>query len=424
MAEGRALYAAGNYAGAIVAFTDAIRATPDDPKAYEARAAAYLRANDAVHAIQDLDEAIRRDPVNVAAYTNRSVADLALGQSEAAIRDASEAIRLRPDGAATAYSNRANGLSRLGGRDGEAAADYDRAIAIDPRLANAYVGRGNLFAKAGDNPRAIEAYTTALFYAPRDPRALNGRGITLIRLRDYAKARLDFSDAIASDPSNAQYYYNRSLTYAASERQRALEDVEQAILLEPRYDRALRSRGRLLLSYGKYVEAAQTFSAALSVNPSDALAAIGRGEAYYRQHKCNLAMVDFDEGLTHDPNNVRGHLGRSACLLDLNHDLAGARAAADTAIRQKNTDPGAFNLRGVIRERQGDLAGAKEDLDEAIRLSAAFAAAFGNRSRVNRSLGNAAEGDADQARAQQLGAGTTMSPQREQLLDETRTPNE
>lgn len=82
----------------------------------------------------------------------------------------------------------------------EAMAEFDRAIELDPRNANAYVARamGHIY---------VDKYSAAID---------------------------DLSSAIDRDPANAKAYYYRSLVYGASnEPNEAKKDLERAIELEP-----------------------------------------------------------------------------------------------------------------------------------------------------------------------------------------------
>lgn len=95
-----------------------------------------------------------------------------------------------------------------------AIADYDRAILIDPKFAQAYNNRG--FVKAG-------------------------------QLQDYRGGLADINRAIAIDPKLADAYRNRAelKTQALHDVRGGLADYDQAIQLNPKYGLAYGSRGIL-----------------------------------------------------------------------------------------------------------------------------------------------------------------------------------
>lgn len=63
-------------------------------------------------------------------------------------------------------------------------------------------------------------------------------------LKHYAQAEKDFNDAIALDPADANYYYNRANTRRDSGNAAgALEDINRAIELRPEVAAYYHSRG-------------------------------------------------------------------------------------------------------------------------------------------------------------------------------------
>jgi len=94
------------------------------------------------------------------AYTNRGLAYYDKGEVERAIADFDKAIALNPKDA-IAYTNRGLAYSEKGDYD-SAIADYDKAIVLDPKLALAYTARGLAYEKKGEYDKAIADYTQAI----------------------------------------------------------------------------------------------------------------------------------------------------------------------------------------------------------------------------------------------------------------------
>jgi tetratricopeptide (TPR) repeat protein len=93
------------------------------------------------------------------------VSDLNLGKPEKALNAFERAIELdpkKPDG----YLGRANSLNTMG-RHNDSLADYNRALALDPKLANAYANRGIAYAHLGEIDKAIADYEKALALDPK-----------------------------------------------------------------------------------------------------------------------------------------------------------------------------------------------------------------------------------------------------------------
>ncbi|KAJ8481593.1 hypothetical protein ONZ51_g5884 [Trametes cubensis] len=70
--EGNALFKKGDFAGAVKAYTEAIKRDPQDPRGYNNRANAYTKLAALPEALKDAEEAIRVDPKFVKAYVRKS----------------------------------------------------------------------------------------------------------------------------------------------------------------------------------------------------------------------------------------------------------------------------------------------------------------------------------------------------------------
>ncbi|KAL7282027.1 hypothetical protein ACG7TL_003494 [Trametes sanguinea] len=69
--EGNALFKSGDFAGAVKAYTEAIKRDPKDPRGYNNRANAYTKLAALPEALKDAEEAIKVDPKFVKAYIRK-----------------------------------------------------------------------------------------------------------------------------------------------------------------------------------------------------------------------------------------------------------------------------------------------------------------------------------------------------------------
>jgi stress-induced-phosphoprotein 1 len=60
--EGNTLFKAGDFAGAVKAYTESIKRDPKDPRGYNNRAAAYTKLVALPEALTDANDAIKVDP--------------------------------------------------------------------------------------------------------------------------------------------------------------------------------------------------------------------------------------------------------------------------------------------------------------------------------------------------------------------------
>jgi tetratricopeptide (TPR) repeat protein len=80
-----------------------------------------------------------------------------------------------------------------------ALADYEQAIAVDPRLADAYYSRGIVLCDKNDLQKAIADYTRAIELNPRFAAAYGNRGLVRLRLGLHAEAEKDFAKCLQLD---------------------------------------------------------------------------------------------------------------------------------------------------------------------------------------------------------------------------------
>ncbi|KAG9085125.1 Hsp90 cochaperone, partial [Ceratobasidium sp. 392] len=70
--EGNTLFKAGDFAGSVKSYTEAIKRDPADPRGYNNRAAAYTKLVALPEALKDTEAAIKADPKFVKAYIRKS----------------------------------------------------------------------------------------------------------------------------------------------------------------------------------------------------------------------------------------------------------------------------------------------------------------------------------------------------------------
>ena len=101
---------------------------------------------------------------------------------------------LAPAAEAMAHVNRAWAYS-LEGRMGEARADYDIALTLNPGSYVIYNERALFNLRVGRLDAALSDYDTALKIAPQTAYSLYGRGLTLLRKGDTARGQDDLAAA-------------------------------------------------------------------------------------------------------------------------------------------------------------------------------------------------------------------------------------
>jgi tetratricopeptide (TPR) repeat protein len=143
------------------------------------------------------------------AYNNRGVTFASIKEYTKALDDYNKAIEINPKNA-EAYNNKGVTLANLKEYK-EALNNYNKAIAFRRNYQEAYYNRANAYISLEDPQTAILDYNVALKLNPYHSGALNNRGLAKRLVKDLNGAMDDFNRVIQLDPQNAEAYSNRSL---------------------------------------------------------------------------------------------------------------------------------------------------------------------------------------------------------------------
>jgi serine/threonine-protein kinase len=203
------------------------------------------------------------------------------------------------------------------------AEDYDQAIAHftqalrdNPRNAQAYVGRswarankieaGRLkaFEAADEWERVVADSTQAIRLDPDSGKAYAVRGKARAALGQVSEAMKDLDEAVRRAPHSAIVYFQRA---QVADRFRVkdakpLQDVTEAIRLNPDFAPAHTLQGELYLRQGRNDEAVRSCNRALALAPKLAPAYLYRGLARLARGQEREAEEDFRRALQLDPN--------------------------------------------------------------------------------------------------------------------------
>ncbi|MDJ0509705.1 MAG: tetratricopeptide repeat protein [Crocosphaera sp.] len=106
----------------------------------------------------------------------------------------------------------------------EAIADFNRAISLNPNLAEAYYYRARAQRQLESSSEFREAYV----------KALTVRGIARLQLGDHRRAIADLNYVIAHDPDSSLAYLNRGIArLSLGQTQLARADFRQARTFDP-----------------------------------------------------------------------------------------------------------------------------------------------------------------------------------------------
>lgn len=182
----------GDHDHAMKYYDEALRRDFSDPHIYLNRGASYEAKGDYDSAERDFSKALALDPDYADAYGARSAVFIRRGECDRALQDLDKALQLNPH---HAYLQAIRGSLHLEKGDlDNAIQDFDRSLAMDPNNSNAHNDRGVAYERKGDPFQAMQDYNEALRIRP-DKLAYVNRGISLLRLAQWDKARSDLLSA-------------------------------------------------------------------------------------------------------------------------------------------------------------------------------------------------------------------------------------
>ena len=139
------------------------------------------------------------------------------------------------------------------GRLAEAAAAHEKALTIDPKLAQAHVNLVSLYGRLGNPERALRHYREAVALNPNLPDAHYNYGVLVHGQGKIAEAREAYRQAIRINPNYAEAHNNLGdCLQREGKLAEARSHFEQAIRSRPDFRAAHFHLGRLLANRGAY----------------------------------------------------------------------------------------------------------------------------------------------------------------------------
>jgi tetratricopeptide (TPR) repeat protein len=171
--HGALLAGRGELERAIGDFDRALALRPDDAVALRHRGFARDARGEFDRAIADYDRAIELKPDYAAAWGDRGLAWASQGQHERALRDLDRSIAIAPT--AHMLNSRCWEKAMLGQFEA-ALPDCDYSLRLKVENPAAHASRGYVHLRRKDYAAAIEDFSAALKFKPRDSSSLYGRG--------------------------------------------------------------------------------------------------------------------------------------------------------------------------------------------------------------------------------------------------------
>jgi predicted TPR repeat methyltransferase len=319
---------ASDFPAAEAKLRQALRLSSDNPAILTNLSVALLQQGRRNDAQEFAARAVAADARNVEALLVLADCQAQAGDLSDALDDYDRIIALEPR-IAGVHNNRGLLLHRLA-RPAEALASCDRAIALAPSLSGAHVNRGNALSALGRRDEALAAYDQALALSPDQAEAHLGRGNLLCDEGRHDTALAAYDRALALKPGLAEAWLGRGNLLCRMKRfDAALADYDKALALDPALAGAELGRGNALRERRRHHDALHAYEAALTLKPDLAEAYLGRGDALYDLKRYPEALLAFDRATALKSSLANAWLGRGDVLR-----VMGQGADAIAAYRQ------------------------------------------------------------------------------------------
>jgi protein O-GlcNAc transferase len=357
------------------------------------RGLAALQAGDLMDAERFLTAATRAQPKHLQALNLLGVVLGRLGRNAEAVASYDRALAVAPD-SIDAWHGRGMTLFAAQ-RPEEAIASFDRVLAAKPDFVQVHLLRAKLLSDLGRRDAALAGIDKLLAVMPGLAEAWLGRSNILFEAKRHEEALTGAQRAVALKPDLAEAWHGlgNGLNELCRDEE-ALGAYDKALALNPDFAGAWHGRGNVLNELRSYHDALAAYDKALALAPNLAEAWLGRGNVLNVLRQSEEALTAFDRALMLHPNLAEAWLGRGNALCERHH-YDNAVAAYDRALALNPNLAEAWFGVGNVSVYLKENAKALDTYDRALALKPDIRFGTGDRLHVKLSLGHWTNFDAE-----------------------------
>ena len=158
---------------------------------------------------------------------------------------------------------------------------------------------------------SIEYFTQALLSNPANAELYYFRANAKAKLKDNQEAIYDYTKAIKLKPE-MKYFMERGLTYLTMlEVRRAINDFDEAVKFDSTNAELYFNRGYSYSVLDNYEKALIDYSTAIILDSSNAKLFVNRGDLWSREGRQELAIFDFTKAITLNPYDELAYYNRA-----------------------------------------------------------------------------------------------------------------
>lgn len=350
-------------AEAVKAYTLAMNLEPDNTFVIARRALSYAAMNDYEHAFADAGRGIKLDRTWVDLYSVRAAVLLNKGDKVRAVAEMEAAVAVNP---ARAFAHVAAArIYAAADRRPDALRAYTLALSLEPQ-AYSYVERSQVRPRADVVGRRADI-EAALKLDSKSVPALSAMAALQQEQGDTHGASTTWALAVAASPNDPRILAQRARSsHQAGDDDRALNDSEAALKLNPQMIDLYLLRANIFRTRGKAEQSLAEAAAVVAANPNDTYAYVVAANLYSAFHKDAEAVRAYDRAIALKPEAYI-YLNRS--LTRPRADRAARRGDVEAALKLEPDMPEALAAKAALQEEAGDVAGAVQTYSAAIAAS-------------------------------------------------------
>ncbi|MFC1676146.1 tetratricopeptide repeat protein [Planctomycetota bacterium] len=200
------------------------------------------------------------------------------------------------------FNNLGNTYSDCGELDSALTA-LERAVEINPSLAESRVNLGNIYLQKEWVKDAIDQYRIALRIKPNDPKAHNNLGNAYLQYEWLNEAIDEYKKSIKLDPKFVDAYKNLAIAYSKnrmySDARRILERV---LPLDSKDSDCYKQLGDIDRELGNYDQAISNYKKSLRLDRNLAESHFGIAMCYYGTERIDKAIQEYKKALDIEPD--------------------------------------------------------------------------------------------------------------------------
>ena len=245
-------------------------------------------------------------------------------------------------------------------------ADLNKAIANNPKLAEAYI----LLALVEEGAKAGEVLGKAIELLKDDPAKQASAYVMRGSKLGTAEERLrDFKKAVEIDPSNKEAWQLLiAIEMQLGKLEEALADSRSMLSKEPENPFAIKATYETLLALDRKQEALDLLNEKIEILPESAEFRVQRAELLADADRPEDAIKDLDKAIELDPRNAQALLKR--CQLRLaSGDFDKAEQDVEDVLILAPNQPLALYFRSLIAANQQRMGDAIADMQQVVQLA-------------------------------------------------------